>query len=334
MVTTIAKHMTVIDFEEPGAPDVLQPVQLPVPEPGPDDVLIKVSAAGVNRPDVIQRKGFYPPPPGAPHHPGLEIAGSIVAVGRNIDSANLGQHVCALVGGGGYAEYCLARAGHCLPIPNGLSMIEAAAMPETLFTVWHNVFQRGYARDGETILIHGGTSGIGTMAIKLAKLFDLTAIVTCGDDDKCARALELGADHAINYKSSDFVAEIAKITGDKGVNLVLDIVGGEYLPRNMQCLADSGRNITIAVQGGMTAEISVLDIMRKRLTLTGSTLRPQSDEFKSLLADEIHREVWPIVTAGDLRPLIHSTYPLDDAAKAHAQMESGDLIGKIVLVVE
>lgn len=334
MATTIATHMTAIDFAEPGEPDVLQPIQLPVPEPGANDVLIKVAAAGVNRPDVIQRKGFYPPPPGAPHHPGLEIAGTIVAIGNNIDQALMGQHVCALVGGGGYAEYCLARATHCLPVPNGLSMAEAAALPETLFTVWHNVFQRGYARDGETILIHGGTSGIGTMAIKLAELFDLTTIVTCGDDEKCARALALGAAHAINYKTKDFVAEVARITEDKGVNLVLDMVGGDYLPRNMQCLADDGRNISIAVQGGLKAEISVVDIMRKRLTLTGSTLRPRSDQFKALLADEIHREVWPIVTAGDLRPLIHSTYPLADAAKAHAQMESGDLIGKIVLLVE
>jgi len=334
MATTIATHMTVIDFAEPGAPDVLQPVRSTVPQPGPDDVLVKVAAAGVNRPDIIQRKGFYPPPPGAPHYPGLEIAGTIVAIGSNVDQAMIGQHICALVAGGGYAEYCLARAAHCLPVPNGLSMTEAAAMPETLFTVWHNVFQRGYARDGETILIHGGTSGIGTMAIKLAGLFDLTAIVTCGDDEKCARALGLGAAHAINYRTQDFVAEVARITENKGVNLVLDMIGGDYLPRNMQCLTEDGRNVTIAVQGGMTADISVLDIMRKRLTLTGSTLRPRSDQFKALLADEIHREVWPIVTAGDLRPLIHSTYPPADAARAHAQMESGDLIGKIVLLVE
>lgn len=328
-----ANSMIAIDFAEPGAADVLQPVTLPIPIAGPDDVLIKVVAAGVNRPDVIQRKGFYPAPPGAPHHPGLEVAGTIIAIGSNVDAALMGQPVCALVAGGGYAQYCLAKAAHCLPVPDGLSMIQAAALPETLFTVWHNVFQRGYARDGETILIHGGTSGIGTMAIKLGKLFDLTVIVTCGSDEKCAKALELGADHAINYKNADFVEDVGKITQDKGVNLVLDMVGGSYLPRNMQCLAEDGRNITIAVQGGMTADISVLEIMRKRLTLTGSTLRPRSDAFKGLLADEIHREVWPIVAAGDLRPLIHSTYPLADAAKAHAQMESGDLLGKIVLLI-
>ncbi|MEZ5710126.1 MAG: NAD(P)H-quinone oxidoreductase [Blastomonas sp.] len=333
MATVSTQSMAAVDFETPGAPEVLVPVRLPMPEPGPDDVLIRVAAAGINRPDVIQRQGFYPPPPGAPKHPGLEVSGHVEAIGANVDKAMLGQPVCALVAGGGYAQYCLARAAHCLPVPDGLSMEEAAALPETLFTVWHNVFQRGYARDGETILVHGGTSGIGTMAIKLCKLFDMTVIVTCGSDDKCDRAREIGADHAINYKAGDFVEAVRTITSGKGVDLVLDMVGGNYLPRNMACLADDGRNVTIAVQGGMQAEISVLEIMSRRLTLTGSTLRPRPDAFKAMLADEIAREIWPAVGEGALRPLIHSVYPLEEAAKAHAQMEAGDLVGKIVLKV-
>jgi putative PIG3 family NAD(P)H quinone oxidoreductase len=253
----------------------------------------------------------------------------VVAIGPDTDDALIGQPVCALVAGGGYAQYCLARADHCLPVPSGVTMAEAAALPETLFTVWHNLFQRAYARDGETVLVHGGTSGIGTMAIMLGRLFDLKIIVTCGSDDKCDAARKLGAAHAINYRTQDFVEEVKRLTGGKGVEIVLDMVGGSYLPRNMACLADDGRNVTIAVQGGMTADISVLEIMRRRLTLTGSTLRPRSNGFKALLADEIAREVWPLVANGDLAPVIHSRYPLARAAEAHAQMEAGDLIGKI-----
>lgn len=331
--STIASVMQAIDYAEPGGPDVLVLGEMPVPVPGKGDVLIRVAAAGVNRPDVIQRQGFYPPPPGAPHIPGLEISGTVVAVGPDTDDAMIGQPVCALVAGGGYAQYCVARADHILTVPAGISLTDAAALPETLFTVWHNLFQRAYARDGETVLVHGGTSGIGSMAIMLGKLFDLTVIVTCGSDDKCAAALKIGAAHAINYKTHDFVEEVKTLTGGKGVEIVLDMVGGSYLPRNMACLADDGRNVTIAVQGGMQAEISVLEIMRRRLTLTGSTLRPRSNTFKALLADEIAREVWPLVATGELAPIIHSRYPLADAAKAHAQMESGDLIGKIVLEV-
>lgn len=331
MAPVIPAVMQAVDYSEPGGPEVLIAGETAVPVPADGEVLVRVEAAGVNRPDVIQRQGFYPPPPGAPHIPGLEIAGTVVAVGRAVDDALIGQPVCALVAGGGYAEYCVARADHCLTVPSGISMAQAAALPETLFTVWHNLFQRGYARDGETVLIHGGTSGIGTMAIKLGKLFDLRVIVTCGSDEKCAAAIEIGAAHAINYKAHDFVEEVMRLTGGKGVEIVLDMVGGSYLPRNMACLADDGRNVTIAVQGGMKAEISVLEIMRRRLTLTGSTLRPRSNTFKALLADEISREVWPMVATGELEPLIHSRYPLAQAAQAHAQMESGDLIGKIVL---
>ena len=331
MAPVIPAVMQAVDYSEPGGPEVLIAGETAVPVPADGEVLVRVEAAGVNRPDVIQRQGFYPPPPGAPHIPGLEIAGTVVAVGRGVDDALIGQPVCALVAGGGYAEYCVARADHCLTVPSGISMAQAAALPETLFTVWHNLFQRGYARDGETVLIHGGTSGIGTMAIKLGKLFDLRVIVTCGSDEKCAAAIEIGAAHAINYKAHDFVEEVMRLTGGKGVEIVLDMVGGSYLPRNMACLADDGRNVTIAVQGGMKAEVSVLEIMRRRLTLTGSTLRPRSNTFKALLADEISREVWPMVATGELEPLIHSRYPLAQAAQAHAQMESGDLIGKIVL---
>ncbi len=333
MAKVIPATMRAVDYAEPGGPEVLVAGETQVPVPAAGELLIRVAAAGVNRPDVIQRQGFYPPPPGAPHIPGLEIAGTVVAAGPDTDDALIGQPVCALVAGGGYAEYCVARADHCLVVPSGISMVEAAALPETLFTVWHNLFQRAYARDGETVLVHGGTSGIGTMAIKLGKLFDLKTIVTCGSDDKCAAALEIGATHAINYKSHDFVEEVQRLTDGKGVEIVLDMVGGSYLPRNMACLADDGRNVTIAVQGGMKAEISVLEIMRRRLTLTGSTLRPRSNAFKALLADEIAREVWPLVATGELSPIIYSRYPLAEAAKAHAQMESGDLIGKIVLEI-
>lgn len=244
-----------------------------------------------------------------------------------------GQKVCALVAGGGYAEYCLAEAGQCLPVPEALSMAEAAAIPETLFTVWHNVFERGWAREGETLLVHGGTSGIGSMAIMLGKLFDLTVIVTCGGADKCAAALAIGADHAIDYKESDFVAEVARITDGAGVHIVLDMVAGDYVQRNLKCLRDDGRHVTIAVQGGVRVEINMAEVMRRRLTLTGSTLRPRSNEFKALLASEIMELVWPLVADGALRPVMDRVFPLADAAAAHARMESGGHIGKIVLAV-
>jgi NADPH:quinone reductase len=291
-----------------------------------------VAAAGVNRPDVIQRMGLYPPPPGASDLPGLEISGTVVGVGADVRPELLGQKICALVAGGGYAEYCIARADVCWPVPEGLSMVEAASIPETLMTVWHNVFERGYADAGETILVHGGTSGIGSMAIKLAKLFGLSVIVTCGSDEKCAAALELGADHAINYKTADFVEEVKRITEGAGVHLVLDMVAGPYVPRNMKALRDDGRHVTIAIQGGAMAEVPMVQVMARRLTLTGSTLRPRTHEFKALLADEIYRNVWPDVVAGRLRPAVARQFPLAQAAAAHSLMESGDFVGKIVLV--
>lgn len=325
--------MTAIEISTPGGPDVLKPCQRPVPVPAPGEVLIKVAYAGVNRPDVVQRKGLYPPPPGASDLPGLEVSGTVVAVGQGVDEGEIGSRLCSLVSGGGYAEYCVARFDQCFPVPAALSMAEAAAMPETLMTVWHNVFERAYASKGETILVHGGTSGIGTMAIKLCKLFGLNVIVTCGSDDKCAAAKTLGADHAINYANADFVDEVKTITGGHGVHIVLDMVAGSYVPRNLACLREDGRHVTIAVQGGMVAEINMAQVMMRRLTLTGSTLRPRSAEFKALLAQEIYATVWPMVAAGELRPEMDRTFALTEAAAAHAYMESGEHVGKIVLEV-
>jgi putative PIG3 family NAD(P)H quinone oxidoreductase len=306
---------------------------VPVPVPGPGEVLVRVAFAGVNRPDVVQRQGNYPAPPGASPIPGLEIAGEIAALGEGVIELFPGQQVCALVAGGGYAEYCLARADHCLAVPDGLSLAEAAALPETLFTVWHNLFERGWAMEGETVLVHGGTSGIGTMAILLGKLFELEVIVTCGGPEKCAKALAIGAAHAIDYKAQDFVEEVKRITGGKGVHLVLDMVAGDYVPRNLKCLAEDGRHVTIAVQGGARAEINMAVVMSRRYTLTGSTLRPRSAQFKALLTQEIARNVWPFVEAGRLRPVMDTTFPLADAAAAHTRMEAGAHVGKIVLEV-
>jgi putative PIG3 family NAD(P)H quinone oxidoreductase len=334
MAMGLPETMLAIDPEAPGGPEVLVPVSRPVPKPGRGEVLVKVAAAGVNRPEVMQRKGQYPPPPGAPSILGMEIAGKVVAVGEDVPREALGTSVCALIAGGAYAEYAVAPYGQCLPVPPAITMIEAAAIPETLFTVWSNVFERAYAMEGESILVHGGTSGIGTMAIHLANLFGLTIIVTAGSDDKCEAAKRIGADHAINYKTEDFVARVMEITAGKGVNIVLDMVGGDYVPRNLQCLAEEGRHVSIAVQRGMQATIPIFEIMRKRLVLTGSTLRPRSLEFKSLLADELHRNVWPFVAEGRLKPVIDATFPLADAAGAHARMESGEHVGKIVLRVE
>jgi putative PIG3 family NAD(P)H quinone oxidoreductase len=283
----------------------------------------------VNRPDVLQRRGLYPPPPGASDVLGLEVAGEVVAGPAEL----LGQRVCALVAGGGYAQYCVAPAGTCLVVPEVLSLTAAAAMPETLFTVWVNLFERGFAADGDWVLVHGGTSGIGTMAIALGRLFGLNVIVTCGSADKCARALELGAAGAINYGTQDFVEEVRRLTGRAGVSVVLDMVGGDYLPRNLAVLADEGRHVSIAFQRGATAEIAIPDVMRRRLTLTGSTLRPRSVEFKTMVADEIARTVWPYAEGGRLKPVIDSTFPLAEAAAAHARMEAGGHVGKIVLEV-
>ena len=323
--------MVAVGFDEPGGPEVLRARQESVPSVGPDEVLVKVAFAGVNRPDVAQRQGNYPPPPGASPIPGLEISGEVVAVGAGVPPETVGQRVCALVAGGGYAEYCLAKADHCLPVPEGLPLDEAAALPETLFTVWHNVFQRGYAREGETMLVHGGTSGIGAMAAILGKLFDIKVIVTCGSDEKCAAALRIGAAHAINYRTCDFVEEVRALTDGKGVDLVLDMVAGDYVARNLKCLAEDGRHVTIAVQGGAKAEINMAVVMMRRYTLTGSTLRPRSNEFKALLAREIYENAWDMVADGRLRPVMDRTFPLAEAAAAHKRMEAGEHVGKIVL---
>jgi putative PIG3 family NAD(P)H quinone oxidoreductase len=331
MTGTLPLTMRAIGFDAPGGPDVLLLEDRPLPAPVAGEVLVRVAFAGVNRPDVIQRQGMYPPPPGASPIPGLEIAGTIVALGEGVDPVLLGQEVCALVAGGGYAEYCTADARHCLPVPAGLSTAEAAAMPETLFTVWHNVFERGWAREGETLLVHGGTSGIGTMAIALGKLFDLTVIVTCGGPEKCARARELGADHAIDYKAADFVEEVARITDGRGADVVLDMVSGDYVARNLRCLAEDGRHVTIAVQGGTRAELNMAVVMARRYTLSGSTLRPRSRNFKALLAQEIAANAWPLVAEGKLRPVMDRVFPLPQAAAAHARMEAGAHVGKIVL---
>ena len=330
----LQKEMTAIVISEPGGPEVLKSETVAVPRPEAGEVLIRVAVAGVNRPDVVQRMGLYPVPPGASPLPGLEVSGTVVALGVGVEPEWIGRKICALTNGGGYAEYCVAPVDQCLPVPECLTMAEAAALPETLFTVWGNMFNRGFAREGETVLVHGGTSGIGTTAIKLGKLFGLNVIVTCGSDQKCTAAKQIGADHAINYKSQDFVEEINKITDGKGVEIVLDMVAGDYVARNLQCLKEDGRHVTIAVQGGLQATINMAQVMMKRLILTGSTLRPQSAARKALLGDELHRYVWPDVEAGKLKPVMDESFPLADAAKAHAHMEAGDHIGKIVLIVE
>lgn len=327
---TIPDTMTAVEARQPGGPEVLQPAERPVPQPGANEVLIRVEAAGVNRPDVLQRRGFYPPPPGASDIPGLEVAGEIVAAGASATHL-IGQCVCALIVGGGYAEYAVAPAGTCLPVPRGLDIAEAAALPETLFTVWSNLFERGGAAEGDTVLVHGGTSGIGTMAIALGQLFGVKTIVTCGTEEKCDQARVLGAAAAINYREQDYEVEVARITGNRGVAVVLDMVGGEYLPRNLRCLAEEGRHVSIATQGGSRAELNIVDVMRYRLTLTGSTLRPRSVEFKTALAEEIRRSVWPFVESGQLRPVMDRTFPLAEVAAAHARMEAGQHVGKIVL---
>jgi putative PIG3 family NAD(P)H quinone oxidoreductase len=321
MLAVVASH--------PDGDGELAIVERPVPKPGQEEVLVRVAAAGVNRPDILQRKGMYPPPPGAPDILGLEVAGEVVGGPPEM----IGRQVCALVAGGGYAEYCVAPVGTCLFVPEVISAVEAAAMPETLFTVWVNLFERGFAADGDWALVHGGTSGIGTMAIALGRLFGVKVIVTCGTDAKCARAVELGAAAAINYREQDFVEEVHRITSRHGVDVVMDMIGGDYLPRNLSCLAEEGRHVSIAVQRGATAEVPIFDIMRRRLTLTGSTLRSRSIEFKTMVADEIAKTVWPYAEGGRLRPVIDSVFPLADAAAAHARMEQGDHVGKIVLEV-
>ena len=315
------------------AAGALQPTKRPVPIPTDDQVLIKVAAAGVNRPDVMQRKGLYPQPPGASDLPGLEIAGIVVATGAAVNSIKIGDPVCALVSGGGYADYCLAAAAHCLPIPAGLSFVQAAALPETFFTVWSNVFDRARLQSGETLLVHGGSSGIGTTAIQLAKAFDSKVIVTVGSNAKCRFCLELGADAAFNYKEQDFVAEINRLTEGLGVDVILDMIGGDYFPRNLRCMATDGRLVQIAIQNGAKADINLLPIMLKRLTITGSTLRARDDGFKADIAEKLLKNVWPLLASGSIKPIIHSTFALNEAALAHELMESSRHIGKIILEV-
>jgi putative PIG3 family NAD(P)H quinone oxidoreductase len=325
--------MQAIGFDAPGGPDVLRAQTMPLPRLRPDDVLIRVAHAGVNRPDCLQRAGAYPPPPGASPLLGLEVSGEIVAVGTEVPREMIGQMVAALTPGGGYAEYCAAHWQHCLPVPSGMLLAEAAALPETLFTVWHNLFERGLARDGERVLVHGGTSGIGTMAILLGKAFGLKVIVTCGDAEKCAAATRIGADLAIDYRAQDFVEAVLSATDGKGVNVVLDMVSGDYVPRNLKCLAEDGRHVTIAVLGGVRADLNMAAVMMRRLTLTGSTLRPRSDGFKAALADEIADNAWPLFAEGELAPVMDTSFPLAEAAAAHARMEAGAHVGKIVLTV-
>jgi len=324
--------MTAIAISEPGGPDVLKAVEMPMPEPGPGQLLLKVAAAGVNRPDVLQRQGRYPVPVGASPLPGLEAAGEVVTLGPGSMRFKIGDQVTALLNGGGYAHYAIVEEGAALPIPAGLSPQQAAAMPETFFTVWHNVFQRGGLKAGETLLVHGGSSGIGTTAIQLGKAFGAKVLVTAGSATKCEACRELGADHAINYKTEDFVTAIARLTGGKGANLILDMVGGPYMARNLDSASVDGRIVQIAFLEGAETPMNVAKLMMKRLTWTGSTLRPRTNEFKALLRAEIEEKVWPRVAAGNIRPVIGKAFALRDAAAAHRHMESGDLIGKIVLV--
>lgn len=326
-------RMTAIAISAPGGPEVLVPEERDVPKPGASEILVKVAAAGVNRPDVMQRKGQYPPPPGAPDIPGLEIAGEVAAVGGKAARWKVGDKVTALVAGGGYAEYCLADEAVALPVPKGFSMTEAAALPETFMTVWHNVFQRGALKSGETILIHGGSSGIGTAAIMLAKAFGAKVIVTAGSPQKCEACKKLGADFAIDYKTHDFVAATKEATGGRGADLILDMVGGDYVERNHDAAAVEGRIVQIATQQGFKVAINLLKIMQKRLTHTGSTLRPRPVADKAMIAHDLEHKAWPLLAAGKIKPVIDSTFPLKEASKAHARMESSAHVGKIVLEV-
>ena len=333
----VLQMMRIVDITSPGAPEVLRPGQRPMPQPDVGELLIRVSASGVNRPDVLQRTGNYPVPPGASDVPGLEVAGVIAsgdAAAMAAAGLKVGDRVCALVAGGGYADHCVAPVGQCLPVPKGLSDIEAASLPETFFTVWSNVFDRGRLQAGETLLVQGGSSGIGVTAIQMAKALGAKVIVTAGSDDKCAACVTLGADHAINYKSHDFVAEVKRLTDGKGVDVVLDMVAGDYVAREVECLAEDGRLVIIAVQGGIKSNFNAGLVLRRRLTITGSTLRPRPVAFKAAIASRLRQHVWPLIEAGRIKPVIHSTFDaasLDGAEQAHRLMESNQHIGKIVL---
>ena len=344
MPKTIPSQMRAIEISTPGGPEVLRPGQRPVPSPAADEVLIEVAAAGVNRPDVLQRKGGYPPPPGASDIPGLEVAGTIVALGPHVAQANnrsapqlhdwkIGDEVCALVTGGGYAEYVAAPAVQCLPVPRGLTLEEAASLPETFFTVWVNVFQRGALKNDETLLVQGGSSGIGVTAIQIAHAFGHRVFVTAGTAEKCAACEKLGATRAINYRTEDFVAIIKQLTGGRGVDVILDMVGGDYVPRELASLAEDGRLSLIAFLGGTKTSLDMTDILRRRLTITGSTLRPRPVEVKAAIARALREKVWPLIEAGKIRPVIYRTFGLEQAAAAHALMESSEHVGKILLSV-
>jgi NADPH:quinone reductase len=316
--------MRAVEISQPGGPDVLRVVERPTPVAGPGEVMIRVEAAGVNRPDIMQRQGRYPPPPGSSDIPGLEVAGEIVSQGTR---------VCALVAGGGYAEFCAVPAVQCLPAPVGVDAVHAAAIPETFFTVWTNVFERGHLSAGERILVHGGTSGIGTTAIQLARAFGATVYATAGSDEKCRACVQLGAALAINYRTEDFVSAVRDATAGRGVDVILDIVGGDYLARNIDCLALHGRLVQIGLMGGAKAQINLDPILRRRLTVTGSTLRPRTVEEKGALARELEAHVWPLLEAGTVRPIVARTFPLEQAAEAHRLLEAGEVIGKLVLTV-
>ncbi len=330
---SLPARMTAIGIKAPGGPEMLAPEERPVPAPGEGEILVKVAAAGVNRPDVMQRKGLYPPPKGAPDIPGLEIAGEVVALGGGVTRWKAGDKVMALVVGGGYAQYCLAHESHALPMPSGISMEQAGAVPETFFTVWHNVFERGALKSGETLLVHGGSSGIGTTAIQLAKAFGARVIVTAGSEEKCEACRKLGADIAINYKSEDFVAVVKDKTAGAGANVILDMVGGDYIERNYEAAAVEGRIVQIAFQGSPKANVDFRRIMLKRLHHTGSTLRTRSIPDKGAIARAIEQKVLPLIASGKVKPVMDSTFPLIEAAAAHARMESSAHIGKIVLTV-
>ena len=330
---SLPARMRAVEISTPGGPEVLRPVERPVPSPKPNEILIQVAAAGVNRPDVAQRMGKYPVPPDASDLPGLEVAGEVAAVGSAVKMWRPGDKVCALVHGGGYAGFCVAPEEQALPVPKGLSLVEAASLPETFFTVWSNVYDRGGLKPGETLLVQGGTSGIGVTAIQMATALGNRVFATAGSDEKCAACLRLGVQMAINYRSQDFVAEINTATGGKGVNVILDMVAGDYVPKELKCLADDGRLVFIAFLGGHKAELDVNLLMRRRLTLTGSTLRPRTVEFKGYVAKNLREKVWPLIEAGRIKPEIYRTFALEQAAEAHRLMESSQHIGKIVLTV-
>ncbi|OGA60637.1 MAG: NAD(P)H-quinone oxidoreductase [Betaproteobacteria bacterium RIFCSPLOWO2_12_FULL_65_14] len=325
--------MKAVEIRRPGGPEVLEPTERPVPAPKADEILIRVNAAGVNRPDVLQRSGNYPVPPDASDLPGLEVAGEVVALGSSVKTFKPGDKVCALVHGGGYAEYCVAPEVQALPVPKGLSLTEAASLPETFFTVWGNVYDRGRLAPGESLLVQGGTSGIGVTAIQMAAATGNRVFATAGSDEKCAACLRLGAEKAINYRTQDFAAEIKAATGGKGVNVILDMVGGDYVPKELKCLADDGRLVFIAFLRGPKTELDINELMRRRLTITGSTLRPRPVEFKGYLARNLREKIWPLIEAGRIKPEIYKTFPLEQAAEAHRLMESSRHIGKIVLTL-